>query len=413
MLAPASPSSGAVVALRAPGNPLGWFLGVIAASFALPRCRSLGAGRLSTSARRSRSGACALESVGLDPGHGCSIARLRRSLFPTGQVLPARAGSAAVGSPLAVSAAALVAARPRDRLRTWFNPLGAPRGLGAGDRPDRVDRLPSALAVSILGAIAALIVRCGEPAASSASSSSGWQPPPLSGRLRDRPPTTPRGMSSASRCFSLAFFADRRRVAVAVLRYRLYDIDVVINRTLVYGGADRDARRGRTSASVLLAAAGAEPDRSDLAIAGSTLAVAALFRAGAEPHPARRGPALLPLRLRRAAHARDLRGAAARRRRRSRRSSDELRGVVRDTMQPAHVSLWLVRRRRRVAAAYVDAVKEPEWALVTVLFADLRGFTTFADRATARDAAAYLRGFFDFVVPIVDEHDGRGDAAAR
>ena len=51
-------------------------------------------------------------------------------------------------------------------------------------------------------------------------------------------------------------------------------------------------------------------------------------------------------------------------------------------------------------------MREPEWALVTVLFVDIRGFTTFADRATARDAAAFLRGFFDFVVPIVGEHDG-------
>jgi class 3 adenylate cyclase len=31
----------------------------------------------------------------------------------------------------------------------------------------------------------------------------------------------------------------------------------------------------------------------------------------------------------------------------------------------------------------------PEWALVTVLFVDIRGFTTFADRATAPEAVAY------------------------
>jgi adenylate cyclase len=51
-------------------------------------------------------------------------------------------------------------------------------------------------------------------------------------------------------------------------------------------------------------------------------------------------------------------------------------------------------------------VTEPEWALVTVLFADIRGFTSFADRATAREVAAYLRAFFDTVVPIVAEHEG-------
>ena len=49
---------------------------------------------------------------------------------------------------------------------------------------------------------------------------------------------------------------------------------------------------------------------------------------------------------------------------------------------------------------------EPEWALLTILFADIRGYTTFADRATAREAAEYLRMFFDVVVPVVREHRG-------
>jgi len=49
---------------------------------------------------------------------------------------------------------------------------------------------------------------------------------------------------------------------------------------------------------------------------------------------------------------------------------------------------------------------EPEWALVTILFVDIRGFTTFAERVTTRVAAAYLRDFFDVVVPVVRHHDG-------
>ena len=40
---------------------------------------------------------------------------------------------------------------------------------------------------------------------------------------------------------------------------------------------------------------------------------------------------------------------------------------------------------------------EPEWALVTVLFVDIRGFTAFADRSTAREAVDYLNEFFDGV----------------
>jgi adenylate cyclase len=50
---------------------------------------------------------------------------------------------------------------------------------------------------------------------------------------------------------------------------------------------------------------------------------------------------------------------------------------------------------------------EPEWAMVTVLFVDIRGFTTFADRSTARDAVDYLNRFFEVVVPVVSQHGGR------
>jgi len=50
---------------------------------------------------------------------------------------------------------------------------------------------------------------------------------------------------------------------------------------------------------------------------------------------------------------------------------------------------------------------EPEWAMVTILFVDIRGFTTFADQATARDALAYLDEFFGVVVPAVRTHAGK------
>jgi adenylate cyclase len=52
---------------------------------------------------------------------------------------------------------------------------------------------------------------------------------------------------------------------------------------------------------------------------------------------------------------------------------------------------------------------EPEWALVTVLFVDIRGFTTFADRATAREAVAYLNEFFELVIPVLARHGGEAN----
>ena len=52
---------------------------------------------------------------------------------------------------------------------------------------------------------------------------------------------------------------------------------------------------------------------------------------------------------------------------------------------------------------------EPEWAMVTVLFIDIRGFTTFADRSTARESVAYLNEFFGVVVPILTAHGGHAN----
>jgi adenylate cyclase len=50
---------------------------------------------------------------------------------------------------------------------------------------------------------------------------------------------------------------------------------------------------------------------------------------------------------------------------------------------------------------------EPEWAMVTILFVDIRGFTAFADRSTAREAVDYLNEFFAVVVPVVAAHGGQ------
>lgn len=52
---------------------------------------------------------------------------------------------------------------------------------------------------------------------------------------------------------------------------------------------------------------------------------------------------------------------------------------------------------------------EPEWAMVTVVFVDIRGFTTFADHSTAIEAVAYLNEFFGVVVPILTAHGGHAN----
>jgi adenylate cyclase len=46
---------------------------------------------------------------------------------------------------------------------------------------------------------------------------------------------------------------------------------------------------------------------------------------------------------------------------------------------------------------------------VTVMFVDVRDFTPFAERSSARETVTFLNGFFDTVVPVVREHGGHAN----
>jgi hypothetical protein len=131
-------------------------------------------------------------------------------------------------------------------------------------------------------------------------------------------------------------------IGVAILRYRLYEIDLIINRTLVYG-----------SLTVLLVAlyfggivvlqrvfVTLTGQQSTLAVVASTLLIAAMFtplrrriqsfidrRFYRRKYDARKTLETFSAQLR---NETDLDAL-----------SDDLVGVVRETMQPAHVSLWL------------------------------------------------------------------------
>ena len=140
---------------------------------------------------------------------------------------------------------------------------------------------------------------------------------------------------------AVAQFGIPLAITVAILKYRLYQIDRILNRALVYGALSVTIG-GVYLVSVLLLQLLLNPvtTQSDVAVAASTLAAAALFR------PARLGiQRVVDRRFYRSRydagrtldafatqlqHEVDLNAAAR-----------DLRSAVNETWQPAHVSLWL------------------------------------------------------------------------
>jgi hypothetical protein len=142
--------------------------------------------------------------------------------------------------------------------------------------------------------------------------------------------------------FSLSFLLVPLSISVAVLRSHLFDIDVLINRTLVYGSLTAMLIGLYFGGIVVLQRlfVALTGEKSTLAVVASTLAIAALF------NPLRRRTqAFIDRRFyRRKYDARKtLQAFSAQLRNQTDLAtlSNDFIGVVRETMQPEHVTLWL------------------------------------------------------------------------
>jgi hypothetical protein len=129
---------------------------------------------------------------------------------------------------------------------------------------------------------------------------------------------------------------------IAIVRHRLYDIDILINRTLVYGTLTAMLVLVYFGGVALLQSAlrGLTGQESTLAVVASTLLIAAIFS------PLRRRiQGFIDRRFYRSKYdvRKTLEAFSAKLRDETDLNalSDDLVGVVRETMQPEHVSLWL------------------------------------------------------------------------
>jgi hypothetical protein len=139
-------------------------------------------------------------------------------------------------------------------------------------------------------------------------------------------------------CMSLCVALLPLATGAAILRYRLYDLDRIISRTLAYGLLT--VLLGLGYAGVVLGLGRLLPHGSSLVVAAATLAVAAVFQ------PARRRiQQAVDRRFNRRRHdaARTVEAFAARLRDQVDLGAlhDQLLAVVDQTMQPASASLWL------------------------------------------------------------------------
>jgi hypothetical protein len=339
VVAMAVPIVGFVLASRRPANRIGWLFLAAGAGLALS----------------GFSGAYGLHALVVAPGSspaGRAVAWLANwvwvtqlavlafllLLFPTGQLRSRRWRPAAwfVGGAFALSAAAVIVIATA----SWAHPLSHSQSAPVG-------RLAPALAALLILMVAALAVSATAVVVRFARSAGEerlqltWFAAAAVLVVATLIPSILTNSVAAGVLSNLAFLCLYAAIAIAVLKYRLYDIDRIISRTLAYTIVT--GLLIGVYAGLVLLTTQVFRVHTPVAVAASTLAAAALF------NPLRRRvQKAVDRRFNRARYDADQTVAAFAARLKDAVDldavRDDLASVVHQALEPAHVSVWIRHR---------------------------------------------------------------------
>jgi hypothetical protein len=350
LLAPFAATPGLLIARRHPRNAMGWILLVAGVSSGFGGFVQEYATRAVIIAPGSLPAAIPLAWIGSWTWTFASgpMLTLVPQLFPTGRPLTRRwtplvwAGAAFV--PLAFF---LFALRPGPTENATFieNPL-AFHGALADARSVLEAPLGAVMALIVVGSGAALGVRFHRARGPERQQLKWVMSSGVACALVFAGMVASNTSKASQVLMVVAFMTMPVAIGIAILRYRLYDIDVLINRALVYGATTAGIAIAFFSGIVVLQAA-LRPltSGSELAVAASTLVSFALFQ------PLRRRiQDAVDRRFYRSRYdaARTLDDFSARLRDQVALEAvrADLIDAVREAVQPAHASVWLRERAR-------------------------------------------------------------------
>ena len=278
----AIPAAGFVLASRRPGNRVGWiFLGaglVLGLGFFCERYGQRGLVAAPGSLPGARAAAWFVNWAWQIPAAGLAFILL---LFPAGRLRSPRWRPAAwfVAAVFTLDAAATVARA----CRVWADPYTAPSaGWYWGSHTAVLILVPAALLVGAAAVVVRFAQASGEErlqlkwiVTAAALVVTAIIPLALAPQTGLSPAVASAAVSALKVVFGLTLVGLYAAIAVAILKYRLYDIDRVISRTLAY--AILTGMLAGVYAGLVLLATQVFGVHTPVAVAAATLAAAALF----------------------------------------------------------------------------------------------------------------------------------------